>query len=88
MSIAHLLPFLVADMLPAGNLLKHEQADFVAAIEEVAGLGIVGGADDVAMELLAQDVGILALHARRHRLPNKGKCLMAIESAQLDDLCR
>ncbi len=59
----HLLPFLVADMLPAGNLFKHQQADLVATIEEVAGLRIVGSADDIAMELLAQDVGILTLDA-------------------------
>src|SRR5271166_3545218 len=76
----HLFPFFVADMLPAGNLFKYEQADFVATIEEMARLGIVGGADDIAMELLAQDIGILALDAGRHRLTNKRKCLMAIEA--------
>ena len=30
------LPGLVADMLPARNLLQHQQTEFVAGIEEVA----------------------------------------------------
>ena len=80
-----LLPVLVADVLPAGNLFEDEQADLVAAIEEVARLRIVRGADDVAVEVLAQDVGILALHACGHRLTDEGKGLVAIEAAQLDD---
>ena len=39
---------LIADVLPAGNFFQDEQADFVAGIEEMAGLRIVRGADDVA----------------------------------------
>ena len=81
-----LLPGLVADVLPAGNLFEHQQADLIAAIEEVARLRIVRGADDVAVQVVAQDVRVLALHAGGHGLADEGKGLMAIESAQLDDL--
>ena len=50
------LPWLVANVLPAGNLFQNEQADFVAGIEEVARLRVVRGADDVALELVAQNM--------------------------------
>ena len=58
----------------------------IAAIEKMARLRIVRGAHDVAVEILAQDVGILALHARGHGLAHKGKRLVPVEPAQLDDL--
>ncbi len=80
------LPGLVADVLPAGNLFEHEQADLVAGVEEVARLRVVGGADDVAVEILAQDDGVLALHAGGHGLAYPWEGLMAVEAAQLDDL--
>ena len=79
------LPGLVADVLPAGDLFEHEQAEFVAGVEEVARLRVVRGADDVAVEFAAQDVGIAALHARGHGLADEGEGLMAVEAAQLDD---
>src|ERR1700735_3969210 len=79
-------PFLVANMLPSGNLLQDKQADFVAAIEEVSGLRVVGCADNIAMKVFAQNICIFALNARGHCLANKGKCLMPIEAAQLDNL--
>ena len=72
-------------MLPAGNLLEHQQANLVAAIEEVARLRIVRGADNIAVEILAKDFGILPLYARRHGLAGKRKCLVTIQSAQLHD---
>ena len=37
------------------------------------------------MEVVAQNIGIAALHAARHRLADEGKCLVAVEAAQLDD---
>ena len=80
------LPRLVADVLPAGNLFEHQQSDFVAAIEKVPRLRIVRGAHDVAAEVRAQNVRIAPLHAARHRLADIGKGLVAIESAQLHDL--
>ena len=81
-----ILPGFIADVLPAGNLFQHQQADFVAGIEEVARLRIVRGANDVALELVAQDLRVAALHAAGHGLAHPGKGLMTIESAQLDDL--
>src|SRR5271155_2601211 len=42
--------------------------------------------DNVALELITQNQGVAALNPAGHRLPYKGKCLMAIETAQLDDL--
>jgi hypothetical protein len=53
----------VADVLPAGNLFEHQQADLVAGVEEVARLRVVRGAHDVAVQAVAQDVGVLALGA-------------------------
>ena len=82
----NILPGCVADVLPAGDLFEHEQADFVAGVEKMTRLRIVRGADDVALELVAQDLGVAALGAAGHGLPDKGKGLMAVESAQLDDL--
>ena len=60
-----ILPALIADMLPAGNLFQHQQADLVAGVEEVARLRIVRRADDVALQIFAQDDGVLPLHAAR-----------------------
>ena len=78
------LPRLVADVLPAGNFLQHQQSDFVAGIEKVARLRIVRGAHDIALELVAQNVRVAALGAAGHRLADKGKGLMTVQPAQLD----
>ncbi len=43
-------------------------------------------ANDVALELVAEDIGVPSLRATRHCLTNPWEGLMAIESAQLDDL--
>src|SRR5260370_34578570 len=43
------------------------------------------GAHDVALELVAEDIGVPSLRAAGHCLPHPGKSLMAIEPAQLDD---
>src|SRR6202007_3059082 len=75
-----------ADVLPAGNLFEDEEADLVAAVQEVARLGIVRGAHAVAVQAVVEDLRILPLHARRHGLADKGEGLMAIQSTQLDDL--
>ena len=80
------LPRLVADVLPAGNFFEDEQAHFVAGIEEMAGLRIVRGADDVAMEFVAEDARVAVLGAGGHGLSDEGKCLMAVEAAELNDL--
>ena len=79
------LPGLIADVLPARNLFENQQAEFVAGIEEMARLRIVRSADDIALELVAQDLGVAALRTGRHGLSDPGKSLMAVEAAQLDD---
>src|ERR1700760_1320898 len=73
-------------MLPAWNLLEHQQANIVATIQKVPRLRIVRGAYDVAVEVRAQNVRIATLHAARHRLADIRKRLVPIESAQLHDL--
>src|SRR5271165_155852 len=44
------------------------------------------GANDVAPELVAQNLRVAALRTRRHSLPDPGESLMTVEPAQLDDL--
>jgi hypothetical protein len=81
-----LLPRLGANMLPARNLLQHKQSNLIASIEEVTRLRIVRRADNVAVKPRTQNIGILALHAGRHRLADKGESLVAIEPTEFDDL--
>ena len=56
-----LLPGLVADVLPAGNLGEHEQTELVACVDEVLALRVVRGAHRVAAKLLLEDARVLAL---------------------------
>jgi hypothetical protein len=80
------LPRLVADVLPSGDFLEHEQPHLVASIEEMPRLRIVGCAHDIALQIFAQDARVAALGAAGHGLANKRKRLMAVQAAQLDDL--
>src|ERR1035438_6719956 len=82
----NLLPGLVSDVLPARDLFQYEEADEFAGVRKMTRLRIVRRADDVAFELVAEDLCVAALGASRHRLPNKGERLMTVESSQLDDL--
>jgi hypothetical protein len=82
----NILPGLITDMLPAGDLFQHEKAHFVASVKKMARLGIVRSANDVALEFVTQDIGVPALHATGHRLTDPGKGLVAIQPSQLDDL--
>src|SRR5207247_1222634 len=79
-------PCLVANMLPAGNLLKHQQAELIASVQEVLRLRVMGGTHDVAVQLVSQNVSIATLPTARHRLADEGEGLMAIQTAPLDDL--
>ena len=81
-----LLPRFVANVLPAWNLFQNEKAEFIAGIKEMTGLRIMRGPDNIALEFVAQDLGITALRPCRHSLSNKWKRLMPVEAAQLDDL--
>ena len=46
----------------------------------------MGGANDVALELVAQNFGVAALHAAGHGLADPWEGLMAIQAAELDYL--
>ena len=81
----NVLPVFVANVLPAGDFFQNQQADLVAGIEKVTRLRIMRRANDVAFELVAQDLGVSALRPARHCLTNPREGLMAIEAAQLDD---
>ena len=52
----------------------------------MTGLWVVGGADDVAAAIVAEDFGVLRLRASGHGLTDPGECLMAVQAVQLDDL--
>src|ERR1700689_3535841 len=77
-----ILPILLADVLPTGDLFKYQQSDFVAAIEKCRRLRVVRCADDVALQLAPEDVRVATLNARRHRSSHIRKRLVAIEAAQ------
>src|SRR3981081_2584041 len=80
-----ILPGCIPDMLPAGYLLQYEQAQLIAGVQKVPRLGVVRGAHDVALQVLAQDLRVAALHAPRHCGADEWKGLMAVESAKLYD---
>src|SRR5215469_7525219 len=80
------LPGFGTDVLPARNLLKDKEPNLVAAVQEVARLRIVRGADNVAVKPLAQNIRVFTLHASGHGLADKGKRLVTIQTTELDDL--
>ncbi len=41
------LPWILANVLPAGDFLKHQEAEFVAGIEKVARLRVVRSANQI-----------------------------------------
>src|ERR1043166_1119902 len=79
-------PVFVANVLPARNFFQDQQADFITSIKKVARLRVVRGADDIALQLIAQNQSVTALSASRHRLANPGKCLVPVEPTQFDNL--
>src|SRR5437764_3906308 len=81
-----LLPIVIADVLPAGNLFKDQQSIFIAAIEKMRRLRIMRRAHDVTLEFFAQNPRVALLNSRGHCLTNVGKSLMAIQAAQLQML--
>lgn len=81
-----ILPGLVSDVLPAGDFLEDEEADLVAAVEEMGGLGVVAGADDIAGEFVFEDVGVFVLHSSGCGLSDIREGLVPIESAEFEGL--
>ena len=72
------LPLLVANVLPAGNLFEDKQAVFITGIEKVRRLRIMRSAHYVALQLFPQNPRVAPLDASRHRLTDKRKCLVTI----------
>ena len=78
------LPGVVTQMLPAGDLREHQQADLVAAIDEMPRLRVMRRADRVQAELVLQNVRVASLHALRHGIADVRKALVAVQAGQLD----
>src|SRR5205085_7101101 len=81
-----ILPIVIADVLPARDLFKDQQAIFITAVEELRRLRIVRSAHDVALEFFAQNPRVALLNSRGHRLTNVGKSLMTVQPTQLQML--
>ena len=79
-----LLPSLIADVLPSGDLFQNEQTHLVAGVEEMTRLRVVGGADDIALELFPKYLGIATLTTPRHCLAREWERLVPVEAAKLD----
>ena len=79
--IAHCLifPRLISDMLPARNLRKHQKTQFVAAIQKIMGLGVMGSSDRIQSQLLFQNIGIHPLHGFRHGISHIRITLMPVQ---------
>ena len=80
----HILPRVVAEVLPAGDLGKDRHAQLVTALHKVVRLRIVRGSHRVAAELIFQNFRIEPLHGARHGVARVGIALVAVESAQLE----
>ncbi len=77
---------MAADVLPARNLFKHQQADLVTPVQKVGGLRVVRGANQVALEHVFHDVGIFGLGALAHGVAHVGVALVAVEAADFERL--
>ena len=82
----HVLIDLAADVMPAGDLLKYQQADLVTALQKILRLHIVGGADCVAGHIITDEFRVLSLDTPPHGIADVGVTLMAIDPAKLDFL--
>ena len=74
------------EVLPARRLLPHHQAELVAGVEEVPGLGVMRAADHVAVELVLEQLRIAPLQALRRGHPGVGEQLVAVEAEDLEPL--
>src|SRR5215472_6332347 len=79
-----ILPGLVADVLPAGNLFQHQEAHFIASIKKVWRLRIVRGANDIHLQLILENMSVAPLDPCRHRLAHKRKRLVMVQPAEFD----
>jgi len=80
------LPGFIPDVLPAGHLHEHQQAQLIAGIQKSRALGVVAGAHCIAAQLLFQQLGIQLLNAVRHGIALIGVALMPVQAPQLHPL--
>ena len=80
------LPGFSPDMLPAGDLRKHQQTQPVALVDEIGALGIVGGAHGGAAQLLLQDAGVLPLELLRRGVADAGIALVPVQAPEIAPL--
>ena len=81
-----ILPGLVSHVLPAGDLLEHQQAGFVAGIQEMRRLRIVRGAHEVALQVVLKNEGVAPLHPGGHGAAHVREGLVAVQPAQFQVL--
>lgn len=74
-------PRFISNVLPPRDFFQHQQAHFIASIQEMPRLRVVRCADDVALQVFAQDSRVIALRPSRHRLPDERKRLMPVQPA-------
>ena len=79
-------PACVTQVSPSGRLFPDHQAELVARVEERLGLRIVRAAHDVAVEIAAQDFGLVPHHTRRHGEPHVRVHFVPIQPEQVDAL--
>ena len=77
------LPRLVTDVLPAGDFREDQNAQLIAAVKEVVGLGVMGGAHGVEAQLVFDQVSIPFLHGFRHGVAHIGIALMPVKATEL-----
>ena len=78
------LPVLVADVLPSRDFLKDQQSDPVAMVEEPSRLRIMGGAHQVAFQVVLQNFRVPLLRPSSHRIADVRVGLMAIQPKDLE----
>jgi hypothetical protein len=79
-----LLPSRITDVLPSWNFFQNQQARLVARVEEMTRLWVMGGADDIALELFPKYLGVTTLATPRHCLAHEWKRLVPVEAAKLE----
>ena len=77
-----LLPLFVPDVLPAGDLGEHQQTLTVALVDKIPALGVVGGADGVALQLVPQNPGVLPLQMLRGGVADGGIALVPVQAPE------
>ena len=74
------LPGAVADVLPTGRFLEHQQPQFVAGVQEMARLRVMAGAYQVDVVFVFENLGVAALGAFGHGVADIGPGLVAIQA--------